>query len=101
LLGWSWISTQFLEIEHMQTREAVLREALQLSPSDRAILVDALEESLDRDNFATPEIAAAWSEEIDRRVAAHQSGKSPASSVDEAMDRICKALSSIRSEPRA
>lgn len=42
----------------MSTRDVVLREALLLPPEDRAMLVVALEESLEHGEFATPEIAA-------------------------------------------
>ena len=80
----------------MPTREVLLQEALLLSPDERALLVDALEESLDHGEFATPEIAAAWSEEIDRRLAAYQRGETKAVTVDQALDHIRQSLAECR-----
>ncbi|MEI8379450.1 MAG: addiction module protein [Planctomycetota bacterium] len=80
----------------MPTREALLQDALLLSPGDRALLVDALEESLNHGEFATPEIAAAWSEEIDRRLAAYQRGETKALTVDQALDHIRHSLDECR-----
>ncbi len=80
----------------MSTREVLLQEALLLSPGDRALLVDALEESLNHGEFATPEIAAAWSEEIDRRLAAYQRGETKSLTVDQALDHIRHSLEDRR-----
>jgi putative addiction module component (TIGR02574 family) len=44
----------------------ILREAVELPDSDRATLAGAMIESLDPKS--TPEIKAAWSREIERRV---------------------------------
>lgn len=82
----------------MPAREAVLQEALLLSPNDRALLVDALEESLDHGEFATPEIAAAWSEEIDRRIAAYKRGETKALTVEQAMNQLRRSPSERRAE---
>ena len=80
----------------MPAREVLLQEALLLPPGDRAMLVDALEESLDHGEFATPEIAAAWSEEIDRRLAAYDRGETKAVTVDQAMAHIRQSLAEQR-----
>lgn len=80
----------------MPTRDVVLQEALLLSPGDRAMLVDALEESLDHGEFATPEIAAAWSKEIDRRLGAYHRGETQAVTVDQAMNHIHHSLAEQR-----
>lgn len=80
----------------MPTRETVLQAALRLSAEDRALLVDALEESLDHRAFATPEIAAAWSAEIDRRIAAYDRGEIKAVTVEESMKRLRQSLAEHR-----
>lgn len=80
----------------MLGRDVLLQEALLLSPGDRALLVSALEESLDHGEFATPEIAAAWSDEIDRRLTAYQRGETKAVTVDQAMDQIRQSLAEQR-----
>lgn len=49
-----------------RTLEELIREASQLTESDRATLAGLLIESLDPK--PTPEVAAAWSREIERRV---------------------------------
>ncbi len=81
----------------MPVREVLLQEALLLPPGDRALLVDALEESLDHGEFATPEIAAAWSVEIDRRLAAYDRGETKAVTVDQAMNQLRQTLAESRS----
>ena len=68
--------------EASRARETVLHDALLLSPGDRALLVDALEVSLDHGEFATPDIAADWSAEIDRRLAAYDRGETKAIDFD-------------------
>lgn len=80
----------------MPAREVLLQAALLLPPGDRALLVDALEESLDHGEFATPEIAAAWSEEIDRRLATYDRGETKAVTVDQALDHIRQSLAEQR-----
>ena len=81
----------------MPNLEAVLSEALQLSPDDRARLIEELEASLDPQGFATPEIAAAWSAEIDRRMAAYDRGEIKAVTVEESMKRLRQSLAEHRS----
>lgn len=80
----------------MPAREAVLQDALLLSPSDRALLVDALEVSLGHGEFATPDIAAAWSEEIDRRLAAYDRGESKAVDFDKSLEHLRQAIDEHR-----
>jgi putative addiction module component (TIGR02574 family) len=52
------------------TVETVEAEALQLTPAERALLVERLIASLDAD----PEIEAAWAAEVERRHAEIESG---------------------------
>jgi putative addiction module component (TIGR02574 family) len=53
------------------TVELLEAEALQLSPSDRARLVERLIASLDAD----PDVEEAWAAEVERRNAEIESGK--------------------------
>ncbi|HZO30927.1 MAG TPA: addiction module protein [Chloroflexota bacterium] len=52
------------------TVETVEAEALQLTPAERALLVERLIASLDAD----PEVEAAWAAEVERRHAEIESG---------------------------
>ena len=52
------------------TVETVEADALQLTPAERALLVERLIASLDAD----PEIEAAWAAEVERRQAEIESG---------------------------
>ena len=52
------------------TIETVEADALQLTPAERALLVERLIASLDAD----PEIEAAWAAEVERRHAEIESG---------------------------
>jgi hypothetical protein len=79
------------------SREEVLQQALALDPADRAYVADELERSLTQTTFASEEIAAAWSEEIDRRIAACENGQSKAIDIDFALDRARQALLEHRS----
>ena len=59
----------------MFTRDALLQEALQMSPQDRLFMAEALERSFDHGDFATPEIAGAWAAEATRRADAYAKGE--------------------------
>jgi len=83
-------------VDHMPTRETVLQAALLLSPDDRALLVEDLVESLDRGEFATPEIAAAWSAEIDRRIAAYDRGEIKTLAAEQSLDHLRRSLAEYR-----
>jgi putative addiction module component len=82
----------------MRTLDAILQEARQLSVEDRAFLADVLEGSLDRDDFASKEISALWSAEIDHRIAAYLRGESISTDIETAMDRVSKSLENLRSQ---
>jgi putative addiction module component (TIGR02574 family) len=62
----------------MSTREEIIQQALSLPVEDRAYVADAIEQSLGRGDFATPEIAAAWMAEIERRALAYERGETTA-----------------------
>lgn len=80
----------------MSQLEQVLQQAMQLPPQDRAYIADALEQSLSGDGFATPELAAAWAVEIERRVEAYDRGEFSAADRDSALSRIRQALAEFR-----
>lgn len=67
-----------LETGNSSPRDEVLQKALSLDVEDRAFVAEALEESLTAADFATPEIAAAWASEIERRAQACERGEMPA-----------------------
>lgn len=80
----------------MTTREEITQAALTLAPEDRAYVADVLEQSLDSGIFATPEIAAAWSEEIDRRIAAYDRGETKAIDFETSKRHLREALEAQR-----
>lgn len=59
----------------MLERDQIIAQALELSPEDRAFIVEALEESLDNRGFGSPDIAEARRDEIKSRLRAFDCGK--------------------------
>lgn len=88
----------------MPTREEVLKQALELSPADRGLLCFQLDESLippeqlAKGGFATPELAAKWSAEIDRRIEAMQRGEIATIDRETATKYIRDALEASREQ---
>ncbi len=80
----------------MTLREQILQDALALPPDDRAFVVDQLEQSLDKGGFASPEIAAAWAQEIGQRVAAYDRGEIQAEDADVVLQRMRSFLAEHR-----
>jgi putative addiction module component (TIGR02574 family) len=80
----------------MLAREELLEQALALEADDRAFVADVLEQSLMAGPGVTPEIAAAWSQEIDRRIAAYDQGQTTSVDFDTAMDHMRQALAERR-----
>jgi hypothetical protein len=84
----------FLGYLKMLTREEVLKQALELSPEDWEILQIQLLESLRTPYqkaggcYATPELAAKWSAEIDRRIEAYLCGEAKAEDAHVVMKRM-------------
>jgi putative addiction module component (TIGR02574 family) len=76
----------------MSDRDQIVREALALSPDDRAFVADLLEGSLDRGTFATRDIADAWSREVDRRIAAYDRGETRAVDFETALRHVRQSL---------
>ncbi len=80
----------------MPQRDQIVEQALTLTPEDRAYVADKLEQSLTTDGFATPEIAAAWAEEVERRIDAYDRGDVKAAGADVAIDRMRRHLAEHR-----
>lgn len=59
----------------MSSCDEIVQQALALSPDDRAYVAELLEQSLTAGEFASPEIAAAWGVEIERRAQAYERGE--------------------------
>ena len=81
---------------------AILKEletqALQLSPRERGELIHRLIVSLEGEPEDTPEaIAQAWDDEIARRVADMEAGRTQWIPADEAMSRIRAKISAAKS----
>jgi len=77
----------------MTSRELVLQDALALAPEDRAFVVNRLEQSLleqtqEKSGCVSPEIAAAWAQEIERRVAAYDRGEVRTEDADVVLRRM-------------
>ena len=74
------------------TRQAaeLLKEALSLSVSERADLAGSLIESLE--DLKDQSVEAAWDEEVARRMADIDSGKTKPISLEDALRRLASAL---------
>lgn len=73
--------------------EDLENQALQLSPKDRGELIHRLIVSLEGDPEESPEaIAQAWDEEIARRVADMDAGRTKWIPADEVMSRLRKKV---------
>ena len=60
------------------------------------LVADALEQSLTKDGFSSPEVASAWAAEIERRIAAYDRGEAQAASFESAIERMRKSLEQHR-----
>jgi putative addiction module component (TIGR02574 family) len=80
----------------MSTVEQLAQQVLALGPEERVYLANVLEESLSTGGFASPELAAAWSAEIDRRLAAYRRGETQGTDADAALERIGQRLEEHR-----
>ena len=82
----------------MTLREEIIQKAMALAPEDRAYVADLLEGSLPAQGFASKELAASWSAEIDRRIARFDREDCSPMVVDRAMPLIQPALSCHHAE---
>ncbi len=60
----------------MTLREQIAQQAMSLSVEDREYVADVLERSLSSETALSNDVADAWSQEIDRRIAAYDRGES-------------------------
>jgi hypothetical protein len=81
----------------MSHREQVLQEALALPPEDRVFVADQLEQSLSHGEFASPEISAAWNDEIERRLATYDRGEVQSADANAALEGMRRFLAEHRS----
>lgn len=81
----------------MSTREEIIQQAMALPIEDRAYVADAIEQSLGGGDFATPEIAATWMAEIERRALAYERGETTADDWQTVLSRL-QARQSANSE---
>lgn len=80
-----------------QTLEKLEAEAMQLSPQERGELIHRLIVSLEGEPEDTPEaIAQAWDEEIARRVADMEAGRTEWVPFDEVMTRLRNKINAAR-----
>lgn len=84
----------------MTLRDQILQHALALPPEDREYVADLLEGSLPIGEFRIDEMADAWSEEIDRRIAAYDRAETTAVDFDGALDNMRQALEVHRGQKR-
>jgi putative addiction module component (TIGR02574 family) len=73
-------------------RDQILEQALALPPEDRVVIADALEESLRSGALVTPEVAAAWAVEIQRRLEEYDLGETEAVSADVFLEEARQSL---------
>lgn len=76
------------------TIRALEKEVLELSPRSRVRFAEKIIESVE--DFTSPEIKAAWAEEIGRRVAEIESGKARAIPAAQVMAKARRALHEAR-----
>lgn len=77
-----------IDAQSNDLRDLVLQQALALEADDRAYIAEALEHSLTPADFATPEIAAAWAAEIERRATAFEQKEMPVENWRTVMARL-------------
>lgn len=69
--------------------EKIMKSALELSPIDRAELIDRLFTSFD--SAPNPSIDEAWKTEVESRIIAFEKGEIKASPADKVFERISQA----------
>jgi putative addiction module component (TIGR02574 family) len=75
------------------------KEVLELPPRSRVRLAEKIMESID--DYATPELEAAWDDEIERRVKEIQSGAEKGIPAEDVMKEARRALNETRRLPSA
>jgi len=85
------------EVGGIMNRDQIVQQALALPPEDRTWVADVLENSLSGGAFATPEVAAEWAAEIDRRIAAYDRGETHGADAQVVLERLRARLAAHRS----
>lgn len=75
------------------------KQALALKPAERVELAETLMASVE--GFATPEIAAAWDEEIERRIKNFEEGRTQGVPSAEVFSKVRALLDEIHEVPPA
>jgi len=81
------------------TLRVLEREVLDLPPRSRVRLAERIIESID--DYAAPELEAAWDDEIERRVKDIQSGAEKGIPAEDVMKEARRALNETRRLPSA
>ncbi len=68
----------------MALQESLLSQALELSPADKARLVNSLLNSLDQADTAIDKL---WSKEAENRIEAYKNGKLKARSIEDVLSK--------------
>ncbi|MDX1962433.1 MAG: addiction module protein [Pirellulales bacterium] len=97
----------------MTTVEQILEQALALSVADRLALIEKLDLSIPAEGshpeventgsaeFATPELAAKWNDEVERRLGAYDRGEVQAIDADVVLAELRARLATKMAEKRA
>ncbi len=88
--------SSFIGVQIMLSREDVLEQVLALPPADQAYVADCVEQQLSADGIVSPDVAEAWSQEIDRRIAAYDRGETTAVDFDVAVNHLRQAIAEHR-----
>lgn len=76
----------------MRSREEVLQDVLSLTPDDQAYVADILQRNLSETLETPPDVAEAWSAEIDRRISAWDRGEATAIDFDQAIEHLRQSI---------
>ncbi|MEW6079507.1 MAG: addiction module protein [Thermodesulfobacteriota bacterium] len=68
----------------MNSTDNILKEALALKPSEKALLIDKLISTLDRPDQQIDEL---WAEEVEGRIDAYEQGKLKSLSLEEILQK--------------
>ena len=80
----------------MVSREHILEQARALPKSDQAYLAEMLEQGLTEGQFASRDIVDAWSQEINRRIAAYDLGETASIGFEQSLEHLRMAIAEHR-----
>ena len=76
------------DVRTMKTLSDIAKDALELPPSQRLLLARILLDVSEPDRDFSPEVEAAWEEEIGRRIEAVKAGSAQSKSFDQVFAEI-------------